>query len=453
MIKQALLGLALCLALSGALAQADPWEADWEADTGEADWDGDFDAALDAVFDDPFQDPSDSARETDPEFELDEVLAVNLSAAGEAAALQLGFRVMQRLPLNSLGFSLTRLRLPDSFRPLKMLAALKKADPEGQYGANSIYRLAEAPEPGGACEGLRCYGQALIGWTPGCASSARLGMLDSAVDAGSPALSGRKLYTTRFSDTRASAREQDHGTAVAALLVGDPASGFAGVLPEAKLFAADVFSLDKQARPYTDAVRLAQGLNWLAQQKLDALNISITGPSSPVLHRAVQALDRRGVPMAAAAGNLGPEGPPQFPAAYPEVLAVTAVDRDLQVYAEANRGAYVRLAAPGVGIWSAGAGDAGRFRDGTSFATPYVTAALALAARTDPEKPAAAARIGRLLKTSRDLGERGSDAVFGSGLLQAPACTATRAAEAPAAAPPLPKASSGTPAAPAARRR
>ena len=406
MIKQALLPLCLVLALMPAQAQeSGDWDADW-----------------DSVFDDPFQDPSESAQQTDPEFETDEVLAINLSAAGEAAALLLRFSVMEKLALNTLGFSVTRLRLPDSFRPLRALQALRAADPEGQYGPNAVYRLA-GPGPAAACEGLRCYGQSLVGWSPGCAQRVRLGMLDSAVDLSSPALQGRQLYTTRIASSAATARERVHGTAIAALLVGDPHSGFAGLLPEAKLFAADVFALDRQAQPYTDALKLAQGLNWLAQQKLDALNISIAGPHSAVLQRAIQVLDQRGVSMAAAAGNLGAQAPPQFPAAYPEVLAVTAVDRKLQLYEQANQGSYIRMAAPGVGIWTAGEKGAGVFRDGTSYAAPYVTAALALTGIAQKTPPAAAARIGMLSRTSRDLGESGLDPLFGAGLLQAPRCT------------------------------
>src|SRR3546814_20736826 len=57
--------------------------------------------------------------------------------------------------------------------------------------------------------------------------------------------------------------------------------------------------------------------------------------------------------LVAAAGNEGPHAAPVFPAGYPSVLAVTAVDASLQPYRHANRGDYIDLAAPGVDFWSA----------------------------------------------------------------------------------------------------
>jgi subtilisin family serine protease len=88
----------------------------------------------------------------------------------------------------------------------------------------------------------------------------------------------------------------------------------------------------------------------------------------------------------AAAGNLGPDGPPRYPAAYAEVIAVTAVDLLGQTYEHANRGPYIDVAAPGVHIWSAGASGHGKFFDGTSFATPFVTAEVALLRLAEPQR-------------------------------------------------------------------
>ena len=404
MIKRLLLIAVICLPLAG-LAQ------DWET------------AGVSDIFDSVLQDPSGLASDTDPEFELDEVLAINLSATGLAAAKLLGLSLLDTVPLPGLGFSLARLRLPNILNPGKLLAALIKADPGGEYGANAVYRLSGSPaSQGAACEGLRCYGQQLVGWPPlGCPVKVAIGLLDSAIDNQNPALQGRSLHSLRLSPTPVSPRESAHGTAVAAQLIGNAAAGFAGLLPEATLYAADVFSLDAQGQPFTNALQLAQGLDWLARQPLKTINISLSGPDSPVLHKAVQALVAKGVAIAAASGNAGPKAPPQYPAAYAEVLAVTAVDRQLQPYARASPGGYVRLAAPGVGIWTASSGGAGEFRDGTSFATPYVTAALALGS-LKAALPPPAQRIATLANRSRDLGAKGVDPVYGVGLLQVAGC-------------------------------
>lgn len=373
--------------------------------------------------DEVISDASDLMTDTgsDSEFELDEILAIDMSAEALSLARSLGFNLLDSTPLPELGFTVNRLRLPVNPNLALLLSILRKADPLGLYGRNPVYRLAGENASASACEGLRCYGHQLIGWpAAGCRISTRIGLLDSAVDQQHAAIKGASLSTVRFSKKAPSRAEREHGTAVAAQLVGRLASGHAGLLPQASLFAADVFEQDAEARPDTDAYKLAQGLNWLAQQRIGTLNISIAGPDSPVLHKAVQALVAKGVAISAAAGNLGAKAAPQYPAAYAEVLAVTAVDRNLRVYAKANQGAYVRIAAPGVAIWTAGDETKGQFRDGTSFAAPYATAALALLHQQQAQLTPAQ-RVAALTAASRDLGAAGRDAVYGSGLLQLPA--------------------------------
>ena len=379
------------------------------------------------LFDSVMSDPSDYASDVDSEFEADEVLAINISSAALELANTLGFSLLDSTPLPGLGFKVTRLRLPDGFiDPVALLRTLVRADPLGLYGRNSVYRLADGSDVGiaanGACEGTRCYGQALVGWPAGgCTHAARIGMLDSAVDVGHPALKKQKLVQQRIGRGKARAAEQEHGTAVAALLIGSSSGGVTGLLPQASLYAADVFELDPDSRPYTDAYKLIQGLDWLARQKLDALNISIAGPASPILHKAVQVLDTQGVAIAAAAGNLGPKAPPQYPAAYPEVLAVAAIDRQMKPYAKGNQGKYVGIAAPGIAIWTATAKGGARFLDGSSYAAPYAAASLALLRRDPTERGNVKAAIQQLRSAARDLGAKGVDPVFGAGLLQLPA--------------------------------
>lgn len=362
-------------------------------------------------------DPADAGTE----FEPDELLAINISDAGLQLAGALGLGLVGRETLSGLGLDVVRLRLPAGFGSATvLLQQLMRIDPLGLYDRNAIYRL--AGEPSAACEGTRCYGQALTGWPiGGCPRAVRIGMLDSAVDAKHPALVGQKLVRERIADSKAKAAEQDHGTGVAAQLVGNGHGGVQGLLPQASLYAADVFELDRESRPYTNAYRLIRGLDWLARQKLDSLNISIAGPDSPLLHKAVQILEAQGVAIAAAAGNLGPGAPPQYPAAYPEVLAVAAVDRELRPYAKGNQGAYVGITAPGVALWTAGAKNAVRYRDGSSHAAPWAAASLALLRREPTERGNVQAAITALKRASRDLGVRGPDPVFGAGLLRLPA--------------------------------
>ena len=347
-----------------------------------------------------------------------EILVTNLSAPALAWARTRGYRFTEAGTLNNLALTLVRMQPPAGLSVPQALAALQQADPTGRYEANPIYRLAGRAA---ACEGLRCYARPLVRWPRACAAAVRIGMLDGAVDASHAALRGRAVETRRFAPGAPGAAEREHATAIAALLSGGADSSFPGLLPNSQLFAADVFSPDANGNPYTDAARLALGLDWLAGHQPGVINISIAGPDSALLATVIRRLVQAGTGVVAAVGNLGPEAPRQYPAAYPEVLAVTAVDRQLHVYRRASRGGHIALAAPGVGIWTAGPGNAGRFRDGTSFAAPFVTAAYSVLGAARPDL-APLGVVAQLRSTARPLGDGSSAAIYGAGLLQAPEC-------------------------------
>jgi subtilisin family serine protease len=96
-------------------------------------------------------------------------------------------------------------------------------------------------------------------------------------------------------------------------------------------------------------------------------------------------LDQLGVVLVAAVGNEGLDVP-RYPAAYPSVIGVGAVDSKGRVYPRGNRGPAVEVLAPGVEIVSTVPGDTFAFGDGTSLAAANVTGvlALAIAASGDP---------------------------------------------------------------------
>ena len=127
----------------------------------------------------------------------------------------------------------------------------------------------------------------------------------------------------------------------------------------------------------------------------------------------------RGMILVAAAGNGGKDAPPAYPAAHPDVIAVTAIDADGRIYKKANRGDYIDLAAPGVDVWAAKAGGGGSYRSGTSFAVPFVTAAIALEQSAMPNATAKQL-LAKLRAGAQDLGAKGHDPVYGDGLLTAP---------------------------------
>ena len=142
--------------------------------------------------------------------------------------------------------------------------------------------------------------------------------------------------------------------------------------------------------------------------------MSVGGPRNLLVDIAIQRTIQSGVPVIAAAGNGGSTATAVYPAAQPGVIAVTAVDSDLELYSEANEGKYIDFAAPGVDIWAGNEKGAGKFVSGTSFSVPFVTAAIANIVESVGPKEAYI----QLQNTVKDLGDKGKDKQFGWGMLQ-----------------------------------
>jgi subtilisin family serine protease len=198
-----------------------------------------------------------------------------------------------------------------------------------------------------------------------------------------------------------------HGTAVASILVAGRNI--------ADLYAADVYC-GEPAGGAVDAVAAAFG--WMARERVAVVNVSLVGPRNALLERAVKNLLARGHLIVAAVGNDGPSSPPLYPAAYPGVVGVTAVDGRNRVLIEALRGKQVDFAAPGADMRAASqAPDQYVDVRGTSFAAPQVAALLA--SMPAPDAAARSREIEKLTAFARDLGKPGRDDVYGAGLVAA----------------------------------
>jgi hypothetical protein len=248
------------------------------------------------------------------------------------------------------------------------LNALRQADPAGSYDYAHIYN------PAGDRLG---EGAGFVGVVSTAAVA--IGMIDGGIERRHPALSHADITLLQFAG-KTGAPGSSHGTAIASLLVGKD-DGFSGALPAGKLFAADVFG---GAANGGSAAEIARALNWMAANKVAVTNISLAGPPNALLAAAVQAFLQSGHVLVAPVGNDGPAAPPNYPAAYPGVIAVTSVDGDGHLQIDANRG-FARYAARGVDVRAAALPSGYAKLTGTSYAAPAVAAHLAALAETpDP---------------------------------------------------------------------
>jgi subtilisin family serine protease len=312
-----------------------------------------------------------------------EILAWSPGAAALGAARTLGLEVVREQRLEGLDETMVVLRVPDNADIAALLEKLRALDPGGSYDFNHVYTGSSSAPLGAGTAPTGTAGAGKAG------SAVRVGLVDSGVDAGHAVF--RHAAIRRWGCGGA-AHPSPHGTAVAALMVGE-AKPFRGVAPTALLYAADIYC---DSGTGGSADKIAGALAWLARERVAVINMSLVGPPNVALERVVGAMVRRGHLLVAAVGNDGPAAPPLYPASYPGVVGVTGVDRRGRTLPEAARGRQVLFAAPGNHTVSATTG-APPFRPvrGTSFAAPIVAALLA-PSLPEPEPKAAAKAVAAL---------------------------------------------------------
>lgn len=353
-----------------------------------------------------------------PDHAPSELVAAGLSDADISTLASDGYTVLDRQTLASGARIIVRLRVPRGTSLEAARVRLAALNAQAEVDFNHYYRPQQEAT---ACAGRNCAFLELVAWPRvvgnSCANLPLIGMIDTGINLEHPALRGRGIEVLKLAADRPSSDRQ-HGTAVAALLVGDGGSRAPGLLPNGRLIAVDGFRTDQGSDSRMEAFDLVRGLDLLLARQVQVLNLSFTGAENALLSVAVADARRRGMVMVAAAGNAGPRAKPLYPAAYEGVIAVTALDDRMGIYRRAAQGDHIDLAAPGVNIWSAASVSGWRPKTGTSFAAPFVTAVAALMLARDRESRADDI-VDELSRTARDLGSPGRDPVFGWGLVQA----------------------------------
>jgi len=326
------------------------------------------------------------------------VLLSSRSGIGRKLASK-GFKVIETFRMPALGLSGFRISVPPSADSEQLLAKLKMVDPRGIASFNHVY----VPARGGVT---------IASATPAAMAPvaksvrARIGLVDARVNASHPMLRNVKVSSKSFGF--ASSADQEHGTAVA--------SRIAEAAPGASLVVASVFSELNNGQEMASVDAIARALNWLAVINVPVINLSLAGPPNPILETVTAKLIAKGHVLVAAVGNEGPHASPQYPAAYNDVVGVTAVDSDNRVYLYANQGAYVDFAAPGVNTRVATKEADEETVSGTSYAAPVVAAALARRLK-QPDRQLAKQAERELAKSAQDAGEPGRDPVYGFGIV------------------------------------
>ena len=382
-------------------------------------------------------------------FSPNEVLAVGADPASIERAKALGFKADPLINSEAGDHTIVRLTVPSGLDAVRGQDLLSRALPGQRFELNRVYRLyrasareepvtldkslpATVPGNTATCDANRCFAREAIGWNDTlaqCAKGLKVGVIDTDIEEAHPAFAGRQIHRFDFAPDKTFPAPNWHGTAVLSLLAGSPLTNTPGLIPDAEFFAANIFYSDENGEMTADTISLLKALDWMQHFKVKLINMSFSGPRDGLVAEAIGRMSEAGYVFVAAAGNEGPTAEPSYPAAYPQVVAVTAVTKDLHNYRYANRGDHIDVSAPGVDIWTAAPGGRAGYHSGTSFAAPHVTAVLAVEP-PDALKQEKADLLDNLAVLI--LGQEGRDAIYGRGLLLAPSeCTPPEPEEIP----------------------
>ncbi|WP_158558084.1 S8 family serine peptidase [Spongiactinospora gelatinilytica] len=260
-------------------------------------------------------------------------------------------------------------------------------------------------------------------------------VLDTGVDPRHPDLAGAVTVGPDFTGDRGGSSRYSghHGTSMASLIAGrghgeHDASGVLGVAPKARVLSVRVTLENDDPQRKRLAGRstnaLAKGIRYATDHGADVISMSLGGGSgtwegSAAEEEAVQYAIDRGVVLVASSGNDGANGNRKnFPAAYPGVIAVGAVDESLRVPRFSNRQEYLSVVAPGARIVSADGPGSYVVGDGTSSAAAMVAGVVSLVRARYPELSPAQVRRALERGTARRPAT-GHDAAYGHGVVRA----------------------------------
>jgi Subtilase family len=282
--------------------------------------------------------------------------------------------------------------------------------------------ITESPTPAPVSDspqaGLVSFDQGVMEWlgvttdNSTWGAGVKIAVLDSGVVAHS-ALPG---FTTSIAITPYPAdltQTSGHGTAVASLIAGNDAAA-PGVSPAAEIISVRVTDESGQA----DAFDLAAGILAAVDAGAQIINCSMGTPvDHPVIEEAVLYARDHGSLIVAAAGN-SEQSEASYPAAYPSVISVGAVDAKGEHLNFSNYGTYLSLTAPGYEVSTAWPGNSYAKMSGTSVSAPLVSGSIAATMSNGRGVTMSANEAAEILMSHADeAGIPGPDSEYGVGIL------------------------------------
>jgi Subtilase family len=337
--------------------------------------------------------------------------------AVDAAVRRLGLSTVATQESGLTGGTLYHLRVADGRQVAEVVRALE-AENIGVASPNYVYRVQQDPNLAARTvagdPGQYVVSKLRLPETHRVAtgSNVLVAVIDSAIDLSHPDLTG--AVVEQFDAVGRKDRPHVHGTGMAGAIAAR--RKLLGVAPSARILAVHAFSPEANESAQATTRHIIAGLEWAIKKGARVINMSFAGPYDPMLQLAMKNAREKGVVLIAAAGNMGPSSPPLYPAADPNVIAVTATDENDKLFAQANQGPHVAVAAPGVDILEPAPDATYQVTTGTSVAAAHVSGVAALMIERNPSlDPVTVHEI--LTMTAKSIGSSGRDDKVGWGLV------------------------------------
>jgi subtilisin family serine protease len=344
--------------------------------------------------------------------------------AVDNAARQLGLTVISAQEVGITGGTVFHFRLAGN-RPVADVVRTLEAQNIGVAQPNYTYRLfqetelAAKSEPAGSDQYVvsKLHLDEVHQIAKG--TNVLVAVIDSAIDIKHPDLAG--AIVEQFDAVGRPEKPHPHGTGMTGAIAAH--QKLMGIAPDAKILAVRAFTSGSAQSPEATTRNILAGIEWAIGKGARIINMSFAGPYDPMLQVAMKNAHAKGVVLIAASGNQGPKSPPLYPAADPHVIAVTAIDENDKLFAQAVRGPHVAVASPGVDVMVPAPDETYQLTTGTSVAAAHVSGVAALLLERHPTADAATI-LEVLTSSAKRLNPKGRDDLIGWGLVDPAAALA-----------------------------
>ena len=293
----------------------------------------------------------------------------------EALARQHGLTILEDWAMPALNVDCYRMAAPAGTAPDRVVEALSRdarvkwAQPVSSFvvqAADPLYRV----QPSTLRWPLADIRKTATG------RNVTVAVIDSGVDASHPDLAGQVIMQENYVDGQNYVAEI-HGTAVASVIAARAGNGVGieGIAPDARLLALRACWQQQDGATFCNSFSLGKAMYAALLQRVQVINLSLSGPPDRLLRELIDAACARGVRVVSAVDPRSPDG--GFPANHPGVFAVAADQ-------QATRSLGV-LFAPGRDIPTAVPGGRWQMANGSSFSAAHISGMMALIGQLRPE--------------------------------------------------------------------